>query len=164
MGAAAPTTPAHPTRLPRPLRWALVRTGLAAPTPAEAERLLGRAGERAAARLLRRAGYRILGRNVRVRIGEADIVCVAPDRRTIVVVEVKTRRTAAASPGTTWLPPEASVHRRKRAKLISVTRYLARANGWTSRPLRIDVIGVEWPPRGRPVLRHHIGAVTSAAR
>jgi putative endonuclease len=146
----------------RLLRWAAVRAGLVRPTPAEAERLLGRAGERAAARLLRRAGYCILGRNVRVRIGEADIVCLAPDRRTIVLVEVKTRRAPEATSGATWLPPEASVHRRKQAKLISVLRYLARANGWTSRPLRIDVIGVEWPARGKPVLRHHVGAVTSA--
>ena len=144
------------------LRHAALRCGLATPTPAEAERLLGRAGERAAARLLRRAGYRLLGRNVRVRIGEADLVCLAPDRRTIVVVEVKTRRAAPDAPGAIWLPPEANVHRRKRAKLIAVVRYLARANGWTARPLRIDVVGVEWPQRGRPVLRHHVGAVTSA--
>lgn len=147
--------------LPRLLRSVGLALRLVTPTPAEAERRLGRAGERAAAKLLRRAGYRVLGRNVRVRIGEADLVCEAPDRRTIVIVEVKTRRTAAAG-AAPQLPPEANVHRRKRAKLVSVTRYLAKANGWTDRPVRIDVVGVEWPPRGKPVLRHHIGAVTAA--
>ena len=133
-------------------------------TPAEAERALGRAGERAAARLLKRSGYRVLGRNVRVRIGEADLVCLAPDRRTIVIVEVKTRRMSAT--GAPTPPPEVNVHARKRAKLVAVTRYLAKANGWHDRPVRIDVVAVEWPARGargtsrRPVLRHHVGAVT----
>jgi len=128
-------------------------------TRAEAERALGRAGERAAARMLRRAGYRVIGRNVRCRAGEADIVCIAPDRRTVVVVEVKTRRATGGGP-----PPEANVHARKRAKLLAVTRYLARANRWEGRPVRIDVVAVEWPAegaRGRPVLRHHVGAVRS---
>ncbi|MBX3357141.1 MAG: YraN family protein [Phycisphaeraceae bacterium] len=125
-------------------------------TPAAAERRLGRAGERAAARLLRRSGYRILARNVRVPMGEADIVCVAPDRRTIVVVEVKTRRTI---PGRIQPPPEANIHAHKRRKLLSVARHLAAANRWNDRPVRIDVVAVEWPARGKPILRHHIAAV-----
>lgn len=49
----------------------------------------GRQGEEAAARHLRRAGYRILGRNLRNRFGEVDLLAEAPDQRTIVVVEVK---------------------------------------------------------------------------
>ncbi len=119
---------------------------------------LGRAGERAAARFLRRAGYRILARNVRLRFGEADLVCRAPDRRTIVVVEVKTRIPApGGSP-----PPEASVHARKRRTLRGIARALARLNRWPERGLRVDVVAVEWPAdgRGRPTIRHHIGAVT----
>lgn len=139
--------------LPRRLAIAL---RLREMTRAESERALGRAGERAAARLLKRAGYRIIGRNVRVRVGEADLVCIAPDRRTVVVVEVKTRRATAHGP-----PPEANIHAHKRAKLLAVTRYLAKANGWHDRPVRIDVVAVEWPLKGRPTLRHHLGAVTS---
>ena len=50
---------------------------------------LGRRGERIAAARLRREGYRILARNVRNRFGEIDLVAEAPDRRTVVVVEVK---------------------------------------------------------------------------
>lgn len=122
-------------------------------------RRLGRRGERAAASFLRRAGYRILGRNVRVRIGEADIVCEAPDRRTIVIVEVKTRsRGAGKSAKSESMLPEQSVHQHKRRKLYSIARLLARANGWTDRPVRIDVVAIEWPAAGgRPTLRHHTG-------
>jgi len=122
---------------------------------------LGRAGERAAARLLRRAGYRVLGRNIRLTVGEADLVCLAPDRRTIVVVEVKARRrgTGRSLLGET-VPPEASVHSQKRRTLSAVARALARANGWQDRPVRIDVVAVEWPQNNaRPRLRHHVNAV-----
>jgi len=122
---------------------------------------LGRAGERASARFLRHSGYRVLDRNVRVEVGEADLVCLAPDRRTIVIVEVKTRRrgTGRSVLGET-VPPEASVHQAKRRKLTAVARALARANGWTDRPVRIDVIGIDWPDDGsKPTLRHHVNAV-----
>jgi putative endonuclease len=127
----------------------------------DSDAALGRAGERASARFLRRAGYRVLDRNVRLDIGEADIVCLAPDRETIVIVEVKTRRRGAGRSilGET-VPPEASVHQAKRRKLLAVARALASANGWKDRRVRIDVIGVEWPSDGsKPTLRHHEGAV-----
>ena len=52
--------------------------------------VLGRRGEEAAVRLLLAKGYTILARNWRVRSGELDIV--ARDGRTLVFVEVKTRR------------------------------------------------------------------------
>ncbi len=141
------------------LRKIMQRFGLSRPSARDP---LGPQGERAAARLLRQSGYRILARNVRVQGGEADLVCLAPDRRTIVIVEVKARRrgvsTSALSEST---PPEASVHAKKRANLARIARTLARINGWTNRPLRIDVIAVEWPAekRARPTLRHWIAAV-----
>lgn len=124
---------------------------------------LGRAGERRAARLLRGLGYRILGRNVRLKVGEADLVCLDPDRKTVVVVEVKTRlRGAELSIKGEGVAPEASVHQAKRRKLLAVTRSLVRANGWDGRPVRIDVVAVEWPHEGgKPVLRHHVNAVTA---
>ena len=120
---------------------------------------LGARGERAAARLLKRKGYRVLGRNVRVRIGEADIVCEAPDRRTIVLVEVKTRlRGSGRSVLGEIVAPEMSVHQKKRRKLRAILGVLARANGWGGRPLRVDVVAVEWPAAGgKPELRHHEG-------
>jgi putative endonuclease len=127
----------------------------------ETTRALGRAGERRAARLLKRGGYRVLGRNVRVAAGEADLVCLDPDGQTVVIVEVKTRLrgTGRSLLGET-VAPEASVHQHKRHKLLAVTRSLVRANGWEERPVRIDVVAVEWPAAGgSPTVRHHKNAV-----
>jgi putative endonuclease len=128
-------------------------TGAAGPA---AHLALGRAGEHEAAALLNGKGYTIIGRNVVCPAGEADLVCVAPDGRGIVIVEVKTRR-----PGARRVRPEASVHARKQRKLRAVARYLAKANGWSGRPVRIDVVAVDWPssPGAIPVARHHPGAV-----
>lgn len=144
----------------RAVRSLLSFLGLARPRSARDP--LGPAGERAAARMLKRSGYRVLARNVRVRGGEADLVCLAPNRQTIVLVEVKTRRRGASGSAiSNRMPPEASVHARKRANLARIARTLVRLNGWQGRPLRIDIVAVEWPAeRGaRPVLRHHVGAV-----
>lgn len=141
------------------LSRAMSRLRLAGPAT---DRELGAAGERAAARLLRRGGYKVLGRNVRVRIGEADIVALDPDGRTIVVVEVKTRRVervVEAGKRRAAPAPEMSVHQHKQLKLLAVARYLAKANGWVGRPIRIDVVAVEWPREGRMVVRHRRNAV-----
>jgi putative endonuclease len=141
------------------LAWALAAVGLGA------RENLGRRGERLAARMLRRRGYTILGRNVRVRVGEADIVCLAPDRSTVVVVEVKTRmRGDTVSARGNLMAPEASVHARKRRKLAAVARSLILANRWNDRPVRIDVVAIEWPDDGgKPVVRHHLGAVGASS-
>ncbi|MFG0284967.1 MAG: YraN family protein [Phycisphaerales bacterium JB039] len=105
---------------------------------------LGPAGERAAARYLRRRGYRVLGRNIQTAAGEADLVCEAPDRRTIVIVEVKSRRRIEGQPvRSAETAPEASVTAEKRRKLGAIARTLAALNRWTDRPLRIDVVAVE---------------------
>lgn len=118
---------------------------------------LGQAGERFAARYLRRKGYRILTRNARLKHGEADIVCECPHREAIVIVEVKTRlRGSGRSIQGETVAPEASVTSRKRAKLAAILQTLRRANGWERRPMRVDVVAIEWPSgRGRPRLRHH---------
>src|SRR4051812_22975942 len=84
---------------------------------------LGDAGERAAARHLTRAGYRVIGRNLRVPMGGADILALAPDGETVVVVEVKARRVAAvdAAPGAfVARPPEGSIPAHKREKLVAI--------------------------------------------
>jgi len=117
---------------------------------------LGAAGERVAARALRRAGFRVLARNIHVKFGELDLLCLAPDRTTIVTVEVKSRRVhpRASRPAP---PPEASAHAEKRRKVRRILRHLARCNGWEDRPLRLDVVAVECPPSGPPVTRHPAG-------
>ncbi|MCW5756242.1 MAG: YraN family protein [Phycisphaeraceae bacterium] len=102
---------------------------------------LGPKGERAAARYLRRRGYRLLGRNLVTRFGEADLLFQAADG-CIVLVEVKARRARTGAP-----PPESSVTLAKRQKLARILEHLVRQNGWTQRPRRIDVVAVEFQRR-----------------
>ncbi|MEZ6235816.1 MAG: YraN family protein [Phycisphaerales bacterium] len=126
---------------------------------------LGQRGERAAARHLKRAGYRILARNLHLANAEADLVALTPDRRTVVVVEVKTRLLGTPHPA-----PEASITARKQAALVRLAHAIAARTKRRQPPgspalgIRIDVVGVDWPApdaaRGSaPVIRHHIGAV-----
>lgn len=120
---------------------------------------LGRLGEQAAERHLRALGFAVLGRNLRVPMGEADLLCRDPDRETVVIVEVKTRLRRAGAPELSLtVAPEASVTARKRRKLRQIARHLKRANRWDR--VRIDVVGVEFDDGGgRPVVRHHAGVV-----
>jgi Holliday junction resolvase-like predicted endonuclease len=126
-------------------------------------RELGRMGEAAAEGLLRSLGYSVLGRNVQVPMGEADIVCRDCDRETFVIVEVKTRLRRADAPAkSNEVLPEASITAHKRRKLLSIARHLTRANKWRPSFVRIDVVAVEYhaeDSKGMPVMRHHIGAV-----
>ena len=120
---------------------------------------LGPLGERIARKYLRRRGYKTILKNALVAPGEADIVCLAPDKSTIVVVEVKARRVdlSGESPAQ---KPESAITAQKRRKLIQVTESLARKHAWQDRPLRIDVVAVEIPPKGKPIIRHFQRAVT----
>ena len=67
-------------------------------------RSLGRRGERAAEPLLRRKGYKIVARGERGPLGELDLVAV--DGRTVVFVEVKTRRSHDAGHPAEAVGPE----------------------------------------------------------
>lgn len=125
-------------------------------------RHLGRAGEAVAARALRRAGFRIIGRNLHVPMGEADILAIDPDRQTVVLVEVKTREIAAGADAA-FLPPEAAITADKRQKLRAILAHLRRANNWHARPVRIDVIAIDWTAAAKPVVRHHVNAVNTRA-
>lgn len=125
--------------------------------PVDDRHRLGRRGEKAAARFLRRKRYRIIGRNVRLAMGEVDLVALAPDRRTIVIVEVKTRE---QEPG--GIPPEASVTGAKRRTLLTLTELLVTRNGWTDRPVRIDVVSVRWS-EGKAQIEHFEDAVEAPA-
>lgn len=116
---------------------------------------LGDRGERAAARMLRGLGFRVVGRNVRVPMGEADLVCISPDGAVLVVVEVKTR-VAVAGGGPS---AQSNVDERKQRKLATIAGYLAKSNGLGDRAVRVDVVTVVYGPDGRAVFEHFVGAV-----
>lgn len=107
---------------------------------------LGVRGERAAARYLQRRGYVIVARGDRSRYGELDLVAV--DGRTVVFVEVKTRRSALDHPAE-------AVHQEKQRRLTrAATAYLKR-HRLLDYPVRFDVVAITWPPsHRRPCIEH----------
>ena len=109
---------------------------------------LGQEGERLAAEHLERLGYAILARRHRTRFGELDLV--AADGRTIVFVEVKTRRNS----GDPWDALTAGkceqVRRMAAAWLAQVTDRPRRA------ALRFDAVGVVLDGRGALVRLDHL--------
>lgn len=96
---------------------------------------LGAEGEAHAAAYLERRGYRILGRNVRE--GGVEIDIIARRGRTLVFIEVKTRR------GGRYGPPHEAVDARKRARIVRGALAWLRARGRTGDRIRFDVIAVE---------------------
>lgn len=115
---------------------------------------LGDRGEHEAARWLSARGYRVLHRNLRVGKDEADLVMLDPDGRTVVIVEVKTRRDDDVR-------PEENVHGRKRHRLNRLAAALARRGEYRDRPFRFDVIAIVWPEDGAPNVTHFHGAFAS---
>ena len=114
---------------------------------------LGRAGEDLALAHLRRLGYELVARNHRTRWGEIDLVVY--DGRTLVFVEVKTRRATGSGRG-----PWEALHERKRTQVRRMAAaYLADVQ---DRPrasdLRFDAVGVVIDPRGRLVRLDHLEA------
>ena len=114
-----------------------------------ARQSLGRLGERLAAKHLERLGYRILERNHRTRYGEIDLV--AYDKRRLVFIEVKARRTG---PGRAL----DKVDWRKQGQVRLMARaWLAENPDRPHRPeVRFDAIGVTVDFTGRLVELEHL--------
>jgi putative endonuclease len=95
---------------------------------------LGPAGEDIAVRYLQKKGLRIIYRNYKTPVGEADIV--AGDKETIVFVEVKTRSSEKFG------EPFEAVTSRKREKLKKIALYYQKQQGRET-PVRFDVISIK---------------------
>jgi putative endonuclease len=108
---------------------------------------LGERGEAAAERYLKRKGCRILARHVDQPLGEIDIIAV--DGRTIVFVEVKTRKSSDAG------HPTEAVDDRKQRRLTQAAVAYLKAHGLLQYAARFDVVAVTWPEKsGRPGIEH----------
>ena len=109
---------------------------------------LGLTGERLAAEHFERLGYAILARRHRTRFGELDLVVA--DERTLVFVEVKTRRAG----GDPWQGLGAGkreqVRRMAAAWLVEVADRLRRV------ALRFDAVGVVLDGRGHLLRLDHL--------
>lgn len=106
----------------------------------------GAYGEALAADYLRSQGMVILHRNWRCDAGELDVV--ARDGDTLVICEVKTRR--SVSHGT----PLEAVGKRKLAKLRHLSLRYVMEQRIGPRVIRFDIIGVLQSWDGPPVLHH----------
>jgi putative endonuclease len=150
------------------LRALLSKLGFGRGVGGAADRSVGARGEDVAVAFLKRLGYTIIDRNVRVPMGEADIV--ARDGVVVVLVEVKSR---IVQEGKRQPKAEEQVGAFKRRKLLAIMAHLVRANGWEREKKRIDVVAVEFGGGakrgaeggggggggGEPVVRHFVNAV-----
>lgn len=100
----------------------------------EARLSLGKAGEAFAAKFLKKKGYKIKETNYRSPLGEVDIIAV--DRKTLVFVEVKTRRNIAFG-----YPAEA-VNQRKQIQIAKTAQHYLSSKKLTNHAARIDVVSV----------------------
>jgi putative endonuclease len=134
------------------VRWpARIRDWLARRFP---EKSLGERGEDAAAKFLKKQGFHILARSLDSPLGELDIVAV--DGRTVVFVEVKTRRSHDAG-----LPSEA-IDQRKEQRMTQAALAYLKSNRLLSYSARFDVVAITWPDNARkPTIEHFKNAFSA---
>ena len=123
--------------------------------PTDTRRITGIKGEEEAARFLTRSGYAILDRNVRTRAGEIDLV--AKEGKTLVFVEVKTRRDLEGD------PPQAGVHTRKQNRLAKLAHGYLKLKRIRQTPCRFDVVAVIINDEGGVKAIRHIPNAFSVA-
>ena len=104
----------------------------------ERNRALGKIGEDIAARFLSRKRYRIIARNVKLFVGEIDLI--AKSGPFFVFVEVKTRKNLRFG------PPYLAVTEKKAKKLIHCAMCYLKMKYLPNVPWRIDVISIEMDP------------------
>ncbi|MBI1959219.1 MAG: YraN family protein [Candidatus Rokubacteria bacterium] len=123
--------------------------------PTDTRRATGIRGEEEAARFLARCGYAILDKNVRTRAGEIDLV--AKEGKTLVFVEVKTRRDLAGD------PPQAAVNTRKQNRLGKLAHGYLKLRRLREMPCRFDVVAVIVNEEGGVKAIRHIPNAFSVA-
>lgn len=113
-------------------------------------KLLGKRGEKAAAKFLMRKGYKIEDTNWVCPLGEIDLVATYDD--VLIFVEVKTRTNIK-----TGLPEDA-VGAKKRRKYESMAAMYLKDHEFVDMPVRFDVVGILVVNEERALIRHHINA------
>jgi putative endonuclease len=103
----------------------------------------GKQGETLAAAYLEKAGYQIIERNYRCLFGEMDLV--ARDGRTVVFVEVKSRKSDRFG------VPQLSVGLQKQKKLSQIALHYLEEKRFYPCDARFDVIAIRMRPEGHQV-------------
>ncbi|MCF7958387.1 MAG: YraN family protein [Phycisphaerae bacterium] len=111
---------------------------------------MGARGEKRARRTLEKKGYRHIVSNYRNKTGEIDLIM--QDGRTVVFIEVKTRRSEE------FVPTEAVVNYKKQKTISKVARHYIRRYKLQHYSGRFDVVVVVMPEKGKTTIRHHIDA------
>ena len=112
---------------------------------------LGKRGEQAAERYLKKQGYIIVARGQRDKLGELDLVAV--DGRTVVFVEVKTRKSTIAG------HPADAVDEAKQRRVTRLALSFLRRHELLENKSRFDIISVLWPDAAKkPKIEHFINA------
>lgn len=106
----------------------------------------GERGERLAERYLRKRGFQIIDRRARGGLGEIDLVAV--DGRTVVFVEVKSRRSHACG------HPAEAVTPTKQRRLTRLALAWLKRHDLLDHAARFDVVAITWPKGERPVIEH----------
>lgn len=115
-------------------------------------------GERDAARFMKRLGCRILARNLRLSVGEIDLLCQEKQSGTIIVVEVKAR--SYSDDSYKRIDPVASITEKKKHKLRTLAKAIKRMPEYAKSPIRIDVIGIRYDfGQRKPEITHYPSAV-----
>jgi len=96
--------------------------------------IFGERGESLAAWYLRQEGYQIIEQNYRSHLGEIDII--AKDKKTIVFVEVKSRRSVRFG------SPKWAVTPKKQRKISMVALHYLKATRQTDAKARFDVVAI----------------------
>jgi putative endonuclease len=129
--------------------WRPSPSGPGAKAIADKDRL-GRRGERLALKYLKKQGYRCLARNYKAPGGEIDLIM--RDGRTVVFVEVKTRRDES------FTPSEEVINNRKRRHLETAAKRYIVAYRLHDFPCRFDTVAVVIPDDGPYTIRHQPSA------
>lgn len=116
-------------------------------------RATGQQGEAIAKAYLREKGWTILDTNWRSRLGELDLVAIAPNEPYLVIVEVRTRRSHR------YGTAAESVNFRKQQRVRRLGLQYAQKHRLLHKPLRFDVVTVNLPRNAtQPQISHIVAA------
>ena len=106
---------------------------------------LGKWGEEIAARFIEKNGYEILERDW--KSGHHDLDIIARDEDTLVIIEVKTRRSRL------YGDPEESIDHKKRLSLLSAINHYVKSHHINA-PVRFDIISIVGMIGSTPEIDH----------
>lgn len=99
-------------------------------------KIIGKEGEDIAAAEATRRGYTIIGRNIRTKFGEIDLLLESKEQG-FIFVEVKTRYSLKRG-----LPSDAITRQKLQHMCNSAISYYNNRLAWKNKPFRIDVVTI----------------------